>query len=244
MLRSYCLVISTAVVVLAGTARADFAAFQCDGPSKGPVKAIVDDGACVGYQATNTVTFPFRGSGRLLASADGRTVVMLESYLNGTVKNGRIVEFIGTTERPNPIAVHIFRDGKLVAVHRIHDLVVRANLIVPSISHVRWVRAVGEIGATEFSITTSSFRTIRFDSKTGSILENKDAAEWNRCDVIAAGQLDLPNNQLLKPFSFKAGKRIAPITFERAPGVALTNKASATVCLVKRGQNLVLAETL
>jgi hypothetical protein len=231
------------------TASADTVAHYCTGPSSGPVEAIRPVNACTGYRVRGTsiqVSFPYTGSGSLVASADGRTVVMIQSYLYGSVDDvtGEIVELVGATEVKNPVGVYVYRDGKLVASHAIDDLVARKKLVGESISHVQWVRSAPKtIGAT-FTITTSDFRTITFDGKTGAIAKQEDSSEWKRCTIIASGKLDLKGNRLTKPYSLKTEKHVPDIAFLRGPGVALTDRASATVCLEQDAAGLVLTDAL
>ena len=182
---------------------ADFAAYQCLSEKSGAVTASAKNGWCDGYRATvngktTAVKFDFVGSGRLVASDDGRTVVMIQSYLHGgSDKSGNIVEYRGKKSIANPIAVYVYRDGKRIATHRIHQLLKRKKLASTSISHVNWVRsAPATISGDDFTITTSSYRTITFNTKTGAIEKEGDSVEWNRCDIIARGKLDLHASKL------------------------------------------------
>ncbi|HEY5933706.1 MAG TPA: hypothetical protein VIU61_03705 [Kofleriaceae bacterium] len=235
------------------TAHADYTRHSCRGPTAGPIEAIVDDNACVGYRikasdgsVTRTVSFPFKGSGDLIASDDGRTVVMLQSYLDGFVDDhGNVVGAEGDQDVIDPIGIRIFRDGVLVKTHRVHELLGRKQLVNRSTSHVRWIReAPSKITGSSFTLATTSFRTVRFDVKSGRILEKKDAPAWKRCTDIVVGTIDLASSQLTSAYSLRTGKRTKVIAFERDPAVGLTDKASETVCLERLGRKLVLTGTL
>jgi hypothetical protein len=167
-----------AALLDAPPARADMVARHCDGPERGPVAAIVKGNACAGYrvartsQPPRTVRFDFAGSGKLIASADGRTVVMIQSYLYGGIDaTGDIVELVGAAEHKNPIAVHVYRDGKRIAQHRIHDLINRQVPIRKSVSHVHWLGSAPTVlGDKAFSIMTSR-GTLTFSSVTGRLVK-------------------------------------------------------------------------
>jgi hypothetical protein len=233
------------------TAAADMVAHHCTGPTQGRVQVIKQGNACTGYRVEQAgrkplqVDFDFTGSGTLLASRDGRTVVMIQSYLYGRIDHsGDIVEFVGAAEIKHPKVVYVYRDGRLVASHAIDDLLARKELVGQTTSHVRWVRAAPtRIGKT-FTLTTSSYRTITFDAKTGAITRQDNAPEWDRCELIASGTLDLRGNRLTKAFSLKTQQPVGDLAFVRAPGLALTDRASATVCLERRGKLLELTEEL
>ena len=235
------------------SASADFSQYSCHTPATQSIEAIIDDNACVGYHVkaadgsiAKTVRFPFKGSGKLIASADGRTVVMLQSYLPGHADpKGNIVEEDGATSTKNPIGIHVFRDGVSIATHRVGDLVLRKHLVSSSISHVRWIReAPDTLGSDTFVIATTSYRVVTFDTKTGAIRRKRDAPQWDRCDDIVTGKLDLPQLMLTNTYSLKTKQRASAITFVRDPGVALTNNATTTACLERRGRDLVLTEVL
>jgi hypothetical protein len=246
--RSFAFVV---IGLLGAPARADFSAFVCTRPAGGAVEVLTKDNACVGYRyrepggTRRQVDFGFRGSGELVASRDGRTVVMIQSYLLGGVDEaGDVVELVGASERKNPVGVYVFRDGRLVASHRIHDLLVRRKLVRLSVSHVGWVREVPTVIDDRFTITTTSFRAITFDGKTGRIVRQSDAAEWSRCTVIASGKLDLVKRRLLNVFSHKTQTREPDIAFTVDKDLGLTHRASVTVCLERRGEALVITQAL
>lgn len=244
---------------LGASARADFAAHQCVAPTTGPVRAIEKSNACTGYRverAGKTVTsvaFPFLGSGTLLASADGRTVVMIQSYLSAVIDDaGEVSELVTSTVNgkptakhvTNPIAVYVYRDGKPIAQHHINDLVDRGtprdaakrklhrqHLVEESISHVRWVgKMPATIGKT-FEITTTSFRTITFDATTGAITKQADAPVWKRCDAIVSGKLDVAAGRVKKAYAWKQAAVVGDVPFTRGRVASLTEGEWGTYCL-------------
>jgi hypothetical protein len=249
--RSFVFVVAVALGWSPAPARADYVARQCTGPAGGAVEVLVKDGACVGYRVTEPggkrrqVDFGFLGSGKLVASRDGRTVVMIQSYLLGGVDAaGDVVELVGASERKNPVVVFVFRDGRLVASHRIHDLLTRKKQVQPSVSHVSWVREAPTVIGERFTITTTSFRAVTFDARTGRIVRQADAPEWGRCEVIATGTLDLVKGRLRNAFSHKTETRDPEIPFVLDKGLGLTDRAAATVCLERRGGSLHLTKAL
>ena len=133
-------------------AQADFVAAVCRGPTAGPVKVRGSDNQrCSGFVTlspdggSREVSFASM-SGVLLSSSDGRSVVMIESYLEGFVVDGRVRAFrSGRADQDagwgefNPIVVRVFRDGREVAAHRIHGLIGEHPKLSESISHVKWL---------------------------------------------------------------------------------------------------------
>lgn len=240
-------------VALASPARADFSKYNCEGPSTGPVKAIVDEGnSCGGYRQADgkTVRFNFKGSGKLIASADGRTVVMVQSYLPGRLdwKAGEIYGDEGErSESKNPIAIRIYRDGALVATHRVHELLHRPRLASQSVSHVGWVRWMPEqISGATFSITTTSFRDLTFNAETGQLVNANDSTDWLQCDVIATGKMDAKNNKLVDAYRLKGegSEKTIVFTLPRFNATVLTANSLPTVCLARHGEAWVLTRLL
>jgi hypothetical protein len=240
-----------AAFVLPLQSQADVVAHVCHGPKKGPVRAIVEQGVCAGYRHDDgtQVRFPFKGSGSMIASADGRTVLMIQSYLSGQFdrRTGEIVGDEGQGDRKNPNGLYVYRDGVLVATHRIHELVQRRYLVQNSVSHFSWVRwAPEQISGPTFSITTTSFRDLAFDTATGKLLAANDSTEWLQCDVIATGEVDLAKRRLTGaylPKTDEGGKSVA-FTTEEFAQLNLTNRGTDTVCLEQRGDSLVLTRVL
>jgi hypothetical protein len=162
-------------ILSASPAAADFARYQCR--AQGPVKVITHGSTCRGFHADKKeVMFPRIASGTLVSSKDGRTVVMIEDYLSGTITKAGIEADYDLEVIVNPRVLHVYRDGVRVAAHDIARLVKDVDKVGQSISHIRWVETMpSEIGEKSFEITTTTKRRITFDSKTGAILAEVDA---------------------------------------------------------------------
>jgi len=184
------------------TTHADFSAYKCEGPTRGPVTVIKNKGACEGFKtASGIVKFPRVASGELFVSTDARTVVMIEDYLPAQVlKDGTTVEALYNpeplvaspscrTERLFPInlgsvvfnVVHdpcvltVYRDGKAVAGYDLARLVKNLAGVQHSISHIRWVASLPTtIDGDRFTLTTITGRRIVFDTRDGRILQEAD----------------------------------------------------------------------
>jgi hypothetical protein len=166
------LLVST-LCLLPKASHADFSPYKCDGPAKGPVRAITYDGACHGFKSGDkTVLFARIASGTLRASKDGRTVVMIEDYLPGQVRDGKQVEALYDVDLVlDPKVLVVYRDGKRVAMYDLARLVKHLDKVQHSTSHIRWVESLpDELGADRFTLTTVTQRRIVFDTKTGKIL--------------------------------------------------------------------------
>jgi hypothetical protein len=162
MLRSlFVLVLFT----VAGVARADLVASKCDGPRSGLVTPVSGPGGCVGFSrpaldgGSTTVRFPSAMSGELFVTAEGRSVVMVASYLSGFLERGRVWAHDDTgQDAPNPIVMRVFRDGKELAAHRLEALLGHPARLEATMSHVRWMKA----GAVE----GEAVRLTRLDGTT------------------------------------------------------------------------------
>ncbi len=136
------------LLTFSAIARADLVAAKCDGPKEGAVTAVSGSGGCIGFArpgldgGSTQVQFPSPMSGQLFVTADGRSVVMVASYLSGFLEKGRVISRdMDGRDAPNPIVMRIFRDGQEVAAHRIEALLGRPARLESSISHVRWMKA-------------------------------------------------------------------------------------------------------
>ncbi|MBP6630367.1 MAG: hypothetical protein KA297_13105 [Kofleriaceae bacterium] len=246
------LAVALAALASPAVAHADFMAYQCQGPTTGPVVAVPGKaGACVGFKRNRTgrtrvITFDHARSGVLLASPDGRTVVMVQSYLYGTRKaDGTLVEFDGAgAERPDPVVLEVFRDGKRLAQHRLGALLARPHLADLTISHVRWVDGEPRLDNTSLELTTTSYRTLTFSTRTGALTGAVDTPTWTRCHTLASGTVDLVGKRLLEPYSLKTGTKVATIPFAIGPGVVLTDRAYTKACFEPGGSGLVLTQTV
>ena len=174
--------------------RADTAARKClySGPES--IRPIESGGGCIGYTAdragrSERVEFGRALSGHMMASPDGRTVVMVQSYLYGRYEREKheVTEFDGES---NPEVVFIYRDHKLAARHRTHDLVMRGRFYSNSESHVSWTRDLGMPRADDgrFVLDTVDFRRLVFDGTTGKILRTEDRSDVERSHVMARGR--------------------------------------------------------
>ena len=128
-----------AILISASHASADFNHYTCAGPKTGPVRVIVDDNACRGFVVGTTQhLFSRMTSGTLLASKDGKTVVLIEDYLSGLIDTRRkIIETDIDTERiENPTVLQIWRDGVRVGFFDIARLTKDVTKLHQSTSHV------------------------------------------------------------------------------------------------------------
>jgi hypothetical protein len=157
----------------------------------------------------------------------------------------------------DPVAIYIYRDGKLVAQHHINDLIDRStprdpakrklhrkHLVEESTSHVRWIRTMPATIGKTFAITTTSLRTITFDATSGKIKTQEDAPEWKRCDAIVSGKLDVAAGHVKKAYSWKRAAIVGDVAFTRDPAVSLTEGEWGTYCLEQAGDTVTLTERL
>ena len=220
--------IAVLLAALAGAARADAVMYWCGGDANIKVTTTAK-GTCSGFEASDAGgkvasrgSFDFTASGRLYATADGRSVL----YLAGSP------EPVDTTP-----GVVVFRDGKIVARYTAKELLVRPDLVTHSTSHIQWVvRAPGQgpLGTT-FELTTTSWRQIRIDVDSGK-LAAEDAGEWKNCDVIAyAGRrmhVKGDVGTIATTPAIAKGDVKGPLAFKIASGVQLADDTSGvTVCL-------------
>ena len=167
MTRSHALT-SFAVLLLASRASADATAYACDPPSSPAIAPVVVDNACRGYEirdaagtVTRTVKFPFIGSGKMIASADGRTVPWCSPHLPGS--HG----FAGQHRRgfrrdvtPDPIAASLPR-GVRIAMHKHLARHEAQSCLAIDLARRLDPRGAGRARANSFTITTPSTVTSR-----------------------------------------------------------------------------------
>jgi hypothetical protein len=190
---------------------ADGVAETCEArPAKGVVlKALLEGMACVGFETrvggrvVSKGRLGFQGSGTLLTTGDGRSVIFVQTH--------------PYTWTPEELArlpgVVLFRDGTRLASYTIAELLERTDIVSWSVSHVSWVS--GREGGSEaelqppgatWTLYTSSFREIEFDSVRGTILRAGDTELWKSCDRIAFGTEGKLKGQTLvfeKPYAVK-----------------------------------------
>ena len=200
-----------AVALLGASARpagADFVARTCDvGPTGGAVLTLTDfdprGGAqpCIGFEVkvggkrASRGRLGFRGSGVFLSTADGRTVIFVQSrpYI---WDRGALAGTPG---------VVFFRDGKEVASHTIGELEPRPHAVMFSTSHAHWLGGLSEgqgepyaLPEATWALQTTSFRRITFDTATGRIVRAEDAPPWDQCDLIARGSVERSGGGVLE----------------------------------------------
>ncbi len=123
--------------------------------------------------------FSRMASGTVLASKDGKTVILVEDYLSGTVDARRkvVTTDIDSEAIDNPTVLQIWRDGVRVAFYDIARLARDVTTLQRSISHVRWVAELPtDLDGARFSIVTTSNRRVTFDTRTGKIVDEQDGA--------------------------------------------------------------------
>lgn len=156
-------------------AAADDTAYRCTGPTSGPVRVIPDSGGgCRGFTvAKKSQYFTRMTSGTLLASTDGRTVVLVEDYLSANVEKGTVIALVDAEQIINPVVLQIWRDGKRVAYYDIKRLVQDVHKVRESISHVDWVDTMPAVIEAKFTLVTTTGRELTFDGATGKIVDER-----------------------------------------------------------------------
>ncbi len=156
-------------------ASADIVRYRCTGPTAGPVRVVVEDTTCRGFTVGGKQQlFSRMASGTLLASQDGKTVVLIEDHLSGVVSGASIVIDLDREKIINPVVVQIWREGTRVAAYDVARLVNNVKKVASSVSHVRWVASLpADVDGAQFAIVTTSGRSITFDTKTGAITDER-----------------------------------------------------------------------
>jgi hypothetical protein len=228
MVRAWC-----TLLLLSATASAGKTANTCDGPKN--VEPITERAACVGFVAhdaagkeVSRVAKGYWVSGRILASADGRSVAMIHDAPTTT------------HELDSNDALIFFRDGKEVAKYSMRDLIVRMSLITRSGSRLQWLIGLPafELGKT-LTLTTTSQRKYVFDVATGRELSSGDTPQWQACNVIAyvAGTIGRPSGGYYstpKPRVAKGGMEFSSgMTFRiEKDKPAVEGRSGLTLCLM------------
>lgn len=152
-------------------ARADSVGARCTTPAKSSVTVIEQGSTCRGFiHGKQFVLFDRMVSGTVLSSTDGRTVVVIEDYLPANIEKKQVVALIGWETIVNPSVMWVYRDGGRMAVYDIERLVKDVTKLQESISHVDWVGALPtSLDGKTFTLTTTSGRTIVFETATGTI---------------------------------------------------------------------------
>ena len=171
------ILVASFLTLSAQPSHADLVSVKCDGPTRGPVRVIKHGSACQGFTVGDkSIRFSRLASGHLLASKDGRTVVMIEDYLPARVKDGKTVEALYDIDIVlDPRVLVIYRDGKRVAFYDLARLVKHLDRVEHSISHIRWVAALPpSLDGDRFTLTTTTKRELVFDTRTGKLVEERD----------------------------------------------------------------------
>ena len=223
-------------------AGADITAHTCHvGPTGGAVLRLTDfnprGGAqpCTGFEVTvggkrtSRGRLGFPGSGVFLSTADGRTVIFVQSrpYISD---RGALAGTPG---------VVFFRDGKELASYTIGELVERPHAVMWSKSHAHWVGGLDEgqgepyaLPEATWALQTTSLRRITFDTATGRIVRAEDAPPWDECDLIARGQVVRSGGVLeFHPTSVLKGELAVPVPLP--PSAEMLEGSFETVCLAR-----------
>jgi hypothetical protein len=169
------------LLFIPATSRADFAAYKCIGPKSGPVRVTADNsGACTGFATRDkNVTFSRIASGTLVAAKDGRTVVMVEDYVHGRIKDGKLTAIYDKDVVVDPPVLAVYRDGKRVAAYDLATLVGKLDRVKQSISHVHWIDTLPTFDGNRITLTTVAKRIV-LDAKTGKLLEQEETSRGSR----------------------------------------------------------------
>jgi hypothetical protein len=105
------------------------------------------------------------GSGRLLASADGRTVVFVHDYPMASVDaETHLIRWRDPLD-----GVVVFRDGAEIARVALDTLVPDARKTWSSVSHVAWVRAYDKVVGTTWRLSTLPGLCFAVGTRTGKL---------------------------------------------------------------------------
>jgi hypothetical protein len=230
------------VVLATATANADDAAPVCEAARN--VTPITSKGLCVGFIAhdaggkeVSRVATGYAISGRILASADGRSVVMIHDAPTGTLDGKDALVF--------------FRDGKRVVTYTMQDVIVRMSLVTARQSRTIWIAGTApalELGAT-LQLTTTSQRKLVFDVTTGKLISAENTTQWNNCDVIAyvAGRIDKPSYgyySVPKPRVARGGVQFSDGLTFRTEKLSVEGRSSVTLCLMPSTRGWVATEII
>ncbi len=235
MIRLLVIALASAGLLLeAPSARADDVLHSCQGAPN--VQPIVKGGACVGFVASDAngrevqrVASGVFLSGTILASADGRSVVMLHSHPTSS------------GDFATKDAVLVFRDSKQIAKHSMKDVIGRMELVSMSTSHYRWLANAPRtlvLGDT-LVLKTYSQRNVELDVATGKLASAADSELWKSCELLVYvsermaapinGGYTLPRAWLAK--GKLAGGTGSKLTFSASKDLALADRSGMVVCL-------------
>jgi hypothetical protein len=233
---------SCALFVLLATATANADESACEAARN--VTPITSKGLCAGFIAhdasgkeVNRVANGYAISGRILASADGRSVVMIHDAPTGSLDGKDALVF--------------FRDGKRVATHAMRDVIVRMSLVTARESKTVWIAGTApafELGAT-LELTTTSLRKLVFDVATGKQISAENTPQWNNCDVIAyvAGRIEKPSYgyySVPRPRVARGGVTFSSGLTFRTEKLSVEGRSSVTLCLLPSTRGWVATEII
>jgi hypothetical protein len=148
--------------------------------------------------------FGFSGSGHLIATTDGDTVVFIHDFPYGLPR-----------ERTSP-AIAFFTGAKPVASYSFRQVLRRFDLVSVSVSHFMWLANMDILTAPlgpKLSVRTSSFRELTFDARTGTL--EPEVSVIDRCEVVAYGEVEaLEGTFRIEEPRFAKGHLSPPIVFK------------------------------
>ena len=237
----------------------------CQDLTGGLVQPVLDDGACAGYIEPHgasgdavTVSFGTDISGSLLAFDGGRTVVVLQNELFGTMTaDGVFASGDGDAEH-DPILVLVYRDGKRTGAYRWTEVLKRPRMVYTDTfcgdwvsdcpERVVWLQTyrVTDSAPRELVLKTNSLREFALNLTAGVLSAARDAPEWSACDIIAQGPTarhdahgQMGAVQLLK------GELPPALDFTIAPDVPIFGEGdNDVVCLNRSPTGLVATSRL
>lgn len=148
----------------------------------------------------------FSGSGTLLVSQDGLRAVFVANHFFGRLRvDGQLVAKVPHHDDipfMNDGLVFFFK-GKKTASYTLEALIERPQLVHVGKDHVTWLAAENPfltqpLGDT-LRLTTTSFRALRFDTRSGVWLSATNTATWSRCAHMAFGEVALDGQARLDP---------------------------------------------
>jgi hypothetical protein len=262
-------VILAAMLVLAREGWADIIGSVCEGGKN--VEVIEGPEGCVGFitrRAGRIVSRAagFLGSGSVISSADGRSVVFVHHYPQTRLREDGSFDLthIPEADRHRGLeALVFFRDGQRTRAYTLEALLHQPRLIDQSSSHVAWLLDQARLDRDEFAIVatswsprgrrlgttltiiTTSLREYRFDTVTGEMIAGGDHSLWTRCDVIAFGLVNAVSEGRYAMDQAVPVKGSAPreFTFTAASKVKIT-PGPHSVCLRQNAEALVADRTI
>ena len=237
------------LVQMPTTALADFAAHLCRAVSSDAytIEAIQRDrgGPCVGFVVKDRagaevqrVDDGYVGSGAVVVSQDGRVAMFINDFAYGTLRKGALVPYgIKPEARARWVAVAFFAGGKRISAYTFEELIVRPRFVSQTVSHFIWLNGrIDQPLGDEVTLTTSSFRQVVFDTRTGQIKKAADTPEWTGCGAMAYGDVGEEGGQhVMSPAYPGKGKLPNPLPFTFAKTLP-AKTGYQLLCFAKRAQ--------